>query len=119
MPRSLILKTRFTFYKSQKLLESVPSKVFDKKCVNSKIKLDHVISRFFMIEGLVRVNLNPEAVESEVVELLLVALDSEFVVPYKFGLHAIHDLLLGPYGAENIFIPSSSGKIQVTLKLFG
>ena len=55
-----------------------------------------------MIEGLVRVNLNPEAVGSEVVELLLVALDSEFVVPYKFGLHAIHDLLLGPYGAENI-----------------
>ena len=103
MPRSLILKTRFTFYKGQKLLESVPSKVFDKKCVNSKIKLDHVISRFFMIEGLVRVNLNPEAVESEVVELLLVALDSEFVVPYKFGLHAIHDPLLGPYGAENVF----------------
>ena len=117
MPRSLILKTRFTFYKSQKLLESVPSKLFDKKCVNSKIKLDHVISRFFMIEGLVRVNLNPEAVESEVVELLLVALDSEFVVPYKFGLHAIHDLLLGPYGAENIFIPSSSGKIQVRVAL--
>ena len=70
-----------------------------------------------MIEGLVRVNLNPEAVESEVVELLLVALDSEFVVPYKFGLHAIHDLLLGPYGAENIFIPSSSGKIQVRVVL--
>lgn len=61
-----------------------------------------------MIEGLVRVNLNPEAVESEVVELLLVALDSEFVVPYKFGLHAIRDLLLGPYGAENAFYTSIS-----------
>lgn len=53
-----------------------------------------------MIEGLVRVNLNPEAVESVVVELLLVALDSEFVAPYKFGLHAIHDLLLDPYEAD-------------------
>ena len=75
-----------------------------KNAINSKIKLDHVISRFFMIEGLVRVNLNPEAVGSEAVELLLVALDSEFVVPYKFGLHAIHDLLLGPCGAKMDFI---------------
>ena len=64
-----------------------------------------------MIEGLVRVNLNPEAVESEVVELLLVALDSEFVVPYNFGLHAIHDLLLGPYGAENVFYIFNSRQI--------
>ena len=70
-----------------------------------------------MIEGLVRVNLNPEAVESVVVELLLVALDSEFVAPYKFGLHAIHDLLLDPYEAENVFKSSSiSGTCLVNPK---
>ena len=70
-----------------------------------------------MIEGLVRVNLNPEAVGSEVVELLLVALDSEFVVPYKFGLHAIHDLLLGPYGAKNIISWSMSSTFMSWISL--